>query len=51
VNALDQGVSYGGGINFVNYNHLGGVTLAKSTATAIGNVVNVGVNSAQHTAP
>jgi hypothetical protein len=50
--ALDvSNVSYGGGINFVNYNHLGGVTLAKSTATAIGNVVNVGVNSGQHNAP
>lgn len=38
---------YGGGINLVNYNHLGGLTIAKSTATAIGNVVNIGVNSGQ----
>ena len=43
--------SYGGGIHFVNYNKLGGVTLAKSTATAIGNVVNIGVNSGQGNAP
>lgn len=44
---LETGYSYGGGINLVNYNHLGGLTIAKSTATAIGNVVNIGVNSSQ----
>jgi hypothetical protein len=52
INALDENfVSYGGGVNFVNYKNLGGVTLAKSTATAIGNVVNIGVNSGQNTTP
>ncbi|MPY73812.1 MAG: hypothetical protein GEU87_06105 [Alphaproteobacteria bacterium] len=47
VSLLETGYSYGGGINLVNYNHLGGLTIAKSTATAIGNVVNIGVNSGQ----
>lgn len=46
---LSEGYYGGGGINLVNYNHLGGLTIAKSTATAIGNVVNIGVNSAQST--
>lgn len=47
VSVAEQGYYYGGGINLVNYNHLGGLTIAKSTATAIGNVVNIGVNSGQ----
>ena len=45
----EEGYYYGGGINLVNYKNLGGVTIAKSTATAIGNVVNIGVNSGQNT--
>lgn len=36
-----------GGIEIVNYNNLGGMTIAKSTATAIGNAVNISVNSGQ----
>ena len=38
---------YVGGIHLVNYTGLGGVDIAKSTATAIGNVLNVKVNSGQ----
>jgi hypothetical protein len=38
-----------GGIEIVNYNNLGGMTIAKSTATAIGNAVNISVSSGQKT--
>lgn len=43
----------GGGINLINYTNLGGLPIVTSNATAIGNVLNVKVNSAQNavTAP
>jgi hypothetical protein len=42
---------YVGGIHLVNYTGLGGVDIAKSTATAIGNVLNVKVSSGQTPTP
>jgi hypothetical protein len=36
-----------GGINIINYTGLGGKNIAASTATAIGNAVNIKVNSGQ----
>jgi hypothetical protein len=40
-----------GGINIVNYTGLGGIAIATSTATAIGNAVNIKVNSGQTPLP
>jgi hypothetical protein len=41
-----DGIGYGG-IEIVNYNNLGGMTIASSTATAIGNAVSITVSSGQ----
>jgi hypothetical protein len=40
-----------GGIEIVNYNNLGGMEIATSTATAIGNAVNITVNSGTDLTP
>jgi hypothetical protein len=45
VNDCGGGYPNSGGINIVNYTGLGGVAIATSTATAIGNAVNIKVNS------
>jgi hypothetical protein len=37
----------GGGINLINYTNLGGLPIVTSNATAIGNVLNIKVNSGQ----